>query len=154
MTRLCIQEQYAPHNRCFGCGPANDLGLKIRSFATPTGLVATFQPLAHHEAFPGILNGGIIGAILDCHCNWTAAISLQESFKAEVPPCTVTASYTIELKAPCPTDRSLQLFAQAVEVSKNKCVVEGTLRDGPQVFATCRGIFVAVKQGHPAYHRW
>src|SRR6185436_14157165 len=20
---LCIQERYAPHNRCFGCGPAN-----------------------------------------------------------------------------------------------------------------------------------
>ena len=29
----CLQEQYAPHNACFGCGPANEKGLRIRSFA-------------------------------------------------------------------------------------------------------------------------
>ena len=23
-----------------------------------------------------------------------------------------------------------------------------------KVTATCRGVFVAVKEGHPAYHRW
>ena len=26
-----LQETYAPNNRCFGCGPANDQGLRIRS---------------------------------------------------------------------------------------------------------------------------
>ncbi|PYI47458.1 MAG: PaaI family thioesterase, partial [Verrucomicrobia bacterium] len=25
---------------------------------------------------------------------------------------------------------------------------------GGKVCAICRGIFVAVKEGHPAYHRW
>jgi hypothetical protein len=25
---------------------------------------------------------------------------------------------------------------------------------GGKICATCRGIFVAVKEGHPAYHRW
>ena len=27
-----LQETYAPHNACFGCGPANEKGLRIRSF--------------------------------------------------------------------------------------------------------------------------
>jgi hypothetical protein len=38
--------------------------------------VAEFRPELHHEAFPGVLNGGIIGALLDCHSNWTAAWAL------------------------------------------------------------------------------
>ena len=33
-------------------------------------------------------------------------------------------------------------------------VVEATLEAGNKVTATCRGTFVAVKEGHPAYHRW
>ncbi|NBX75534.1 MAG: PaaI family thioesterase, partial [Proteobacteria bacterium] len=31
--KLSLQETYAPHNACFGCGPANSKGLRIRSFA-------------------------------------------------------------------------------------------------------------------------
>jgi len=28
------------------------------------------------------------------------------------------------------------------------------LSAGGKICAICRGIFVAVKEGHPAYHRW
>jgi hypothetical protein len=31
-----------------------------------------------YEAFEGVLNGGIIGTLLDCHCNWTAAYHLMK----------------------------------------------------------------------------
>ena len=31
---------------------------------------------------------------------------------------------------------------------------EGTLTGDGKVCATCRGTFVAVKEGHPAFHRW
>ena len=34
-----VQETYAPQNRCFGCGPANDKGLRIRSFEEGEELV-------------------------------------------------------------------------------------------------------------------
>jgi len=33
-------------------------------------------------------------------------------------------------------------------------VIEATLTSKGKVTATCRGTFVAVKEGHPAYHRW
>ena len=36
----------------------------------------------------------------------------------------------------------------------DRATVEGTLNAGGKVCATCRGLFVAVKEGHPAYHRW
>jgi hypothetical protein len=33
-------------------------------------------------------------------------------------------------------------------------VVEASLEASGKVTATCRGVFVAVQQGHPAFHRW
>ena len=68
-----LQDRYAPHNTCFGCGPENEKGLRIKSFMQGDKLVAEWRPEDHHEAFPGMLNGGIIGALLDCHSNWMAA---------------------------------------------------------------------------------
>jgi hypothetical protein len=32
--------------------------------------------------------------------------------------------------------------------------VEATVEAGGKTTATCRGVFVAVKEGHPAFHRW
>ncbi len=98
MNEKSLQLTYAPDSICFGCGPTNDRGLRINSFVDGDYVVAEWSALKHHEAFPGVLNGGIIGTLLDC--------------------------------------------------------VEGELSSGGKVCATCRGTFVAVKEGHPAYFRW
>ncbi len=154
MTEKSIQETYAPHNACFGCGPANEKGLRIRSFPAGDEVVADWQPEPHHEAFPGMLNGGIIGALLDCHSNWAAAWHLMKQAGADSPPCTVTADYAIRLTRPTPTDGPVHLVARVVESTDDRAVVEARLEAGGKVCATCRGTFVAVKPGHPAYHRW
>ena len=39
-----LQERFAPKNRCFGCGPANDLGLRIRSVPQGELVVADWTP--------------------------------------------------------------------------------------------------------------
>lgn len=154
MSEKSIQETYAPHNACFGCGPANDKGLRIRSFARGDEYVASWQPEPHHEAFPGMLNGGIIGSLLDCHSNWAAAEHLMRKAGADSPPCTVTADYAIRLLRPTPTDGPVELVATIAESTDDRAVVEARLEAGGKVCATCRGTFVAVKPGHPAYHRW
>lgn len=155
-TPYCLQERFAPHNACFGCGPSNPKGLRIRSVADGEGelVVADWTPAEHHQAFPGVLAGGIIGALLDCHCNWTAAYRLMREAGGKTPPCTVTADYAIKLMAPTPLEGPVRLEARAVEVQGRRAVVEGTLSAEGKVTATCRGTFVAVKEGHPAYHRW
>ena len=154
MSDLCLQEKYAPHNECFGCGPANKKGLRIRSFPDGDVVVADWIPDSHHEAFPGVLNGGIIGSLLDCHCNWTAAWHLMNRAGVDRPPCTVTASYSIKLMRPTPTDRVLKLRAWVVESTDDSATIEGELIANDKVCDTCRGTFIAVKPGHPAYHRW
>jgi len=149
-----LQERYAPKGACFGCGPANDHGLRIRSFVVGDECTCTWQPATMHEAFPGMLNGGIAGALLDCHCNWTAAIHLMQQRGASAPPCTVTAEYAIKLRRPTPTSGPVLLRAKVVESSADRARVQGTLEAGGKVCATCDGLFVAVQEGHPAFHRW
>ena len=154
MNEQSLQEKYAPANTCFGCGPANPKGLRIRSFVQGNEVVAEWQPESYHEAFPGMLNGGIIGALLDCHSNWAAAWHLMQQTKSDHPPCTVTAEYAIKLQRPTPTDQPIKLVAIVVESQGDRAVIEAKLIAHEKVCATCRGTFVAVKPGHPAYHRW
>jgi acyl-coenzyme A thioesterase PaaI-like protein len=149
-----LQERYSPQSICFGCGPANERGLHVRSFVEGEEVVATWQPESHHQAFPGMLNGGIVGTLLDCHSNWTAAHHLMTQAGLDAPPCTVTADYAIRLKRPTPVAAPVRLRARVVESSEDRAVIEATLSSGDAVTATCRGTFVAVKPGHPAYHRW
>jgi acyl-coenzyme A thioesterase PaaI-like protein len=154
MDTNSLQDRYAPQNACFGCGPANEKGLRIKSVVEGDEVVARWTSEKHYEAFPGMLNGGICGALLDCHCNWTAAWALMNERGLDVPPCTVTANYAIELKRPTPTDRELVLRARVVELAGSKATIEGELSCDGELTATCRGLFVAVKEGHPAFHRW
>ncbi len=149
-----VQERYAPHNECFGCGPANAKGLRIRSFEEGDELVCDWKPEPHHLAFPDVLNGGICGALLDCHSNWMATMHLMKASGADAPPCTVTADFHVTLKRPTPLDATLHLRAKVVESGPDRAVVEATITANDKVTATCRGTFVAVKPGHPAYHRW
>ena len=117
-------------------------------------MVAECSPESHHEAFPGMLTGGNIGALLDCNSNWTAAWHLMRQGGHEAPPCTVTADFHVRLLRPTPTSGPVQLRARVAESKEDRAVIEATLEAGGKTTATCRGTFVAVKPGHPAYHRW
>jgi acyl-coenzyme A thioesterase PaaI-like protein len=149
-----LQDRYAPTNRCFGCGPANEKGLRIKSRLAGDEVLCEWTPQPHHEAYTGMLNGGIVGALLDCHSNWAAASFLMRRDGLEKPPCTVTAEFHVRFKRPTPSSGPVTLRARVVESAADRAVVEATVEARGKVTATCRGVFVAVKEGHPAYHRW
>ncbi len=149
-----LQETLAPENRCFGCGPANEKGLHIRSFERGDELVAEWTPEPHHLAFEGTLNGGICGTLLDCHSNWAAAVHLMKKAEGGALPCTVTADFHVRLRRPTPLGVPLHLRARVVESGEDRAVVEAEIEANGKVTATCRGTFVAVREGHPAFHRW
>ncbi len=155
-----LQDTYAPSSICFGCGPKNEKGLKIQSFLREDGTVeAEFFPEKHHEAFPGMVNGGIMGSLLDCHSNWTAASALMKQGGLIAPPCTVTADFHVKLRAPTPSNQKIKLKAKVAELKADRALIEAeaftVAPDGTEtVTARCTGTFVAVKEGHPAFHRW
>jgi acyl-coenzyme A thioesterase PaaI-like protein len=149
-----LQDTYGSKCVCYGCGPANQQGFQIKSYVDGAKVVATYHPKAHHHAFPNVLNGGVIGTLLDCHCNWAAAWYLMQDQKLETTPCTVTAEYTIKLLRPTPMDTELKLEAELEKIEGNKAFINGKIIANDKVCDTCHGIFVAVEPGHPAYHRW
>jgi acyl-coenzyme A thioesterase PaaI-like protein len=150
-----LQETYAPNGICFGCGVTNDNGLRIRSFENADNeYVAEWHAETFHQAFPGMLSGGIVGSLLDCHSNWTAAHFLMKKLGKTEPDCTVTANYSVKLLRPTPFDVPIYLKSKVVEATDTTAIVEAELIADDKVCATCKGLFVIVKEGHPAYHRW
>ncbi len=154
MDEKSVQETHAPNSICFGCGPANPDGLRIRSFRTDDGLSMVFETEDSHQAFPGMICGGIIGTLLDCHGNWTAAMAIMDSRGEAEAPCTVTARYTVKLRRPTPHGAPLHVTSRVESLDGDRATVMMELRADGEVCATGEGLFVAVKEGHPAYHRW
>ena len=113
-----------------------------------------FMPGDEHQAFPGMINGGIIGTLLDCHGNWTAAMALMDQSGLSEAPCTVTASYSINLRRPTPHGITLRVTSEIVEIGEDRVKVSMALIAEDKICATGEGLFVAVKEGHPAFHRW
>jgi acyl-coenzyme A thioesterase PaaI-like protein len=156
-TEPSLQQRYAPAGRCFGCGPANPIGLQIGSHPDPTDegvLVASWMPSPEHEAFVGVVNGGILGTLLDCHANWTAAWHLMRKRGADHPPTTVTLEYSIRMRRPTPSDAPLRLRAWVLDSADDRATIEAEISSGNTITATGSGTFVAVKPDHPAFDRW
>ena len=159
-TAVADQDRYAPNSICFGCGPANAQGLGIKSHwegdpTSPGGrFVMTFTPAPHHQAFPGVVNGGILGTLLDCHSNWCAATALMHKWGWDAPQCTVTADFHVKLRRPTPAGKAIRFEARVESITEDRATIHTDAIVDGKVTATCDGTFVAVKEGHPAYHRW
>ena len=149
-----LQEIYSPNGICFGCGVKNEKGLRIKSFPNGEKVTAEWTAKEYHQAFPGMLAGGIVGTLLDCHSNWTAAHFLMKKLGKDTPDCTVTANYSVKLLRPTPFDAKIYLKARVIDSAEDRATVEAELIANDKVCATCSGLFVIVKEGHPAYHRW
>ena len=149
-----LQDRYAPQARCFGCGPTNEHGLRIKSVVGDAGHVhCDFVPAPWHAAFEGVLNGGIIGTVLDCHMNWTTIAHLiRVGGLDHAPPC-VTAEFKVALKRPTPIG-PVHVDAWVVSAAEDRATIEATMTAGGKVTAVGTGTFIAVKPGHPAFHRW
>jgi acyl-coenzyme A thioesterase PaaI-like protein len=149
-----LQDKYAPNSICFGCGPRNPQGLHIKTVPEGDALVADWTPKPHHVAFSDFASGGIISVLLDCLGNWTAAFALMNTRGLSRPPGTVTAEYTVRFLKPTPMGNRLHLKAWPTKMDGERVSVEGEVEANGQKTASMKGLFVAVKEGHPAFHRW
>jgi len=60
-----------PENPCFGCGPNNPKGLRLKFFRDGTRVVAETTLGKEYSAWPGQAHGGVAFAALECTCQWT-----------------------------------------------------------------------------------
>lgn len=149
---LPVQEAYTPESNCWGCGPAAPDGLMLRSFRVPGGLEAMVELDAKYCAFPGIINGGVVSALFDCHGNWTAAIALMDKAALPKPPLTLTYEMLCTFKETTPPGEPLILRSQIVRIKEsdspgNKATVQvdmslyHSLGGHEKLLASATGIF-------------
>lgn len=115
---VCVQEAYTPDSVCFGCGPAAPDGLKLQSYRVEDGLEAIVSIDKKYCAFPGIVNGGIVATLFDCHGNWTAAVTLMDKGCLPKPPLTTVAEILIKYEEPTPPHEELLLRSRVVDVQE------------------------------------
>ncbi len=121
-----IQERFFPDLTCFGCGPANAKGLRLRSYPADGGTIATFSPWPEHDNGLGFLNGGIICTLLDCH---SASPMVLEAARlgllpGETPLPFVTAGLDVRYLRPTPLHEPSQLRASTASASEDEVVVD------------------------------
>lgn len=140
-----------PWNHCWGCGPANPEGLRLKSRweAERTGVaVARFTPRAYQMAGPEhVLNGGIIATLIDCHGICTAVADAYSragrSIGSEPRIWFATGSLSVSYVRPAPIEAELLVRATVTEVAERKTIVACIVSSGGEERA--RGEVVAVR---------
>lgn len=61
-------QKHMPGNVCFGCGTDNPNGLQIKSYWQNDECVCIWHPDDRYRGWPNLTCGGIIAALIDCHC--------------------------------------------------------------------------------------
>jgi acyl-coenzyme A thioesterase PaaI-like protein len=69
-----LQDLAAPEGICFGCGSAHPSGLHIKSYWDADGVhvLCKHTPRPEFTGWPGLVYGGLLAMLIDCHSNWTA----------------------------------------------------------------------------------
>lgn len=117
-------QAHMPGNICFGCGSANPEGLQIHSRWEGDEAVCVWSSEPRYQGWEGLMNGGILATLIDCHCMGTAmAAAYREEGRALDSQPTyryATARITVNYLKPTPNDRPLTLRAQVVELKGRK----------------------------------
>jgi len=119
-----LQELWASndYSGCFGCGEENTHGLRIKSFWDGREGVCRWKADPYHKGITGILNGGIIATLIDCHSFWTGLAALCERegipFGKGEPMKMVTGAMTVTYFQPIPVDVEIELKAHLTKIGK------------------------------------
>ncbi|SRR5579883_325450 len=147
MTQQPIQARYpAELNQCYGCGQLNDKGLHITSYWDGTEATCAFQPRPEHTAFPGLVYGGLIASLIDCHSLATAAaaVGAAEGIPETEPlPRFITASLKVDYLKPTPLNTTLTVYAHPTEIKGRKVIIASRLLANGEECA--RGEVIAIR---------
>lgn len=120
---------------CFGCGPDNPIGLKLKFKWDNKTARAEFIPNKSHQGWSGIVHGGIIGCLLD------EAMGYATYFEDIV--C-LTAKMQVRIRRPTLIGESLIITSSITRRTKRLVETRAaiTLKDGTPVAESTATMFV------------
>ncbi len=124
--------------RCFGCGPAHPVGLRVRCFKTAEGVAVPIVISPEYEGPPGTAHGGIVAAYLDEVLAGAVARATGRS--------SVTGELTVRYVKPVPTETPILGLGRVVLDHGRYVDVEGRLEElgSERLLATARGRFFPI----------
>ena len=112
-----------PWNRCFGCSPHNDRGLKLTFTQTGDGTVESrYQVPDHLVGPPGAVHGGVQAVLLDEVMGVTARVNAG----AETTMA-VTAELRLRYRRPAPVGQTLVIRGKLLRSEGDDLFVSGEI---------------------------
>ncbi|HDR9024181.1 TPA: PaaI family thioesterase [Burkholderia vietnamiensis] len=150
-----IQDNYhAKFAHCYGCGPANPHGHKLKSYLVGDEVVARFTPAAMYSGgYPGNVYGGMIASLLDCHGTASAAAFAYRSLGRNMGDGLtsirfVTASLKIDFKRPTPISTELVMVGTLRSLEGRKATITLTLSADGNTCALGEMLAVQIPDDH------
>jgi uncharacterized protein (TIGR00369 family) len=128
---------HSAQNRCFGCGQANPIGLRLQFLQAPDGSVVCPATIGDSfEGPPGYLHGGIIATLLD--------ESMSKAVRAKGLTA-MTRHMEIDYRRPVPSGAPIRMLARVVRSEGRKHWAEASvLNNEGTALAQAKGLFVEV----------
>ncbi|MBJ7329186.1 MAG: PaaI family thioesterase [Solirubrobacteraceae bacterium] len=127
------------HSRCFGCGPDNPAGLRMRMWREDDRACAELVLDTRHEGAPGFAHGGAVAAALDDLFGGVLVL-------LRIPA--VTAKLSVDYRAPVLLGRPLLLSGSCIRRDGRKLTMQGMLYDRDRLVAEAQALFVEVAVDH------
>jgi len=108
------------HNMCFGCGPANEHGLKMKFFGGDNMIYADIAVPGYLLGWNGVVHGGILSTILDEVMSWGAIFLLSKFI--------LTKSMTVNYHKPVVVGDMLRVESEIKErLSDREAIMTGRI---------------------------
>jgi len=129
---IYFQDYYPEHlAHCYGCGRLNERGHRVKTSWEGDESVTRFHPLPFHTAVPGIVYGGLLASLIDCHSTGTAAAAMyrEEGRAMDTLPAFrfVTGSLHVSYLKPTPLGPELVIRGRVHEIKGRKVTVASTV---------------------------
>lgn len=141
-------QDHMPGNICFGCGAEHPEGLRIKSRWEGEEAVCHWMPTPKYQGWSGVLNGGILATLIDCHCMGTAmaAVYKAEGRGIDSQPEYRYATGTLNVRYLKPTlnDQEVVLRTEILEIKGRKVVMKCRAYSGETETATADVVAIRV----------
>lgn len=141
-----------PLNTCYGCGPSNPDGMHLKTYWSENQeyvLSVYTCDAKYNSGFPGIMFGGTVASLIDCHSIWTAIAFAHKSENKPIEAASgivyVTKQITVDYISGTPLEQPIYLKSWVEGTPGKKAII--TCELGTEERLTAIGRTVAVRIG-------